>query len=150
VAYCQNGSFSVGFIETGCQIGGGCAGAGGPGGVGGGGGIGGAGGVGGAFGIATCPATQPTAGFSCAGGEFGLTPCQYGSTTCCGLTYPTVAVTCQQDTVVQEALGNPCTLNPSYVCPTGGVGGTGTGGSGSGGSGGATFAAARDAQSLPR
>lgn len=96
------------------------------------------GGIGGGvagFGGQSCPATPPTAGFSCAGGEFGFTSCQYGSATCCGVTYPTLQVTCQQDTVVQEALGNPCTGNAGYVCPAGGANGGGGVGGGGGGSG---------------
>jgi hypothetical protein len=104
-------------------------------GVGGGaGGETGAGGSGGGFAGQSCPATPPTAGFSCAGGEFGYMPCQYGSATCCGVSYPTLKVTCQQDAVVQEVLGNPCTGNSTYVCPTGGANGDGSvGGGGSSG-----------------
>ena len=113
------------------------AGAGGGGGEAGGRGgeAGGRGGGGGFAGFAgrNCPATPPAAGFSCAGGEFGDMPCTYGSSTCCGVSYPTLQVTCQRDSVVQEVVETPCTGNPTYVCPTGGANGGGGVGGGSGG-----------------
>ena len=102
---------------------------------GGAGGKAGAGGGGGGFAGfagASCPATPPAAGFSCAGGEFGYMPCTYGSSTCCGVSYPTLRVTCQQDSVVQEVVETPCTGNATYVCPTGGANGGGGVGGGSG------------------
>jgi hypothetical protein len=113
VANCSNGKFSVGFLETPCQLGG-CGGAGG---------AGGGGGAGGSTGIA-CPADPTPEGFSCfpdeVGGGHG---CTYGSTICCGVTYPTLLVTCQSgDAIVHQAVENPCNTS-DYVCPAGGNGG---------------------------
>lgn len=126
VATCSGGEFSVGFVETGCQIGGGACG-----GAGGAAGAGGAGGVGGVGGSPSCPPTPTPEGFSCLPGDPYL-GCKYGSTTCCGVTYPTLELTCQQDSIVHETLGNPCAADGGYVCPPTGTDG-GAGGAGGGG-----------------
>jgi len=131
-ASCLNGKFSVGFVETPCQIGGGsCGGAAGAVGAAGASGAAGAGGI-------SCPADPTPEGFSCfpdeVGGGHG---CTYGSTICCGVTYPTLLVTCQSgDAIVHQAVETPCS-NTDYVCPTAGNGGGGAGGAGGmGGAGG--------------
>jgi len=123
VATCSNGKFSVGFVETGCQIGGStCAGTGGAAGAGGAGGGGGS----------NCPATPTPEGFSCLPGDPGL-GCTYGSTSCCGIIYPTLRLTCQQDSIVHQVVENPCTADGGYLCPPVSDGGAGGGGGAAGG-----------------
>ena len=143
VATCSNGKFSLGSVETGCQIGGrSCGGAGGGASDGAAGRAAGGGGAGGFVGR-SCPANPTPVGFSCSPDEQGgfTGGCYYGSTICCGLSYPTLRVTCQQDAVLQQPVENPCTANPSYSCPTGGSGGMGgVAGAGGGGGGGGVVA----------
>jgi len=90
---------------------------------------------GGGVGGSNCPSTPTPEGFSCLPGDPNL-GCKYGAVTCCGASYPTIELTCEQDSIVHRMLENPCTADGGSVCPTG-AGGAGGAVGGAGGAGGA-------------
>jgi hypothetical protein len=124
---CSNGGTPAGVrVDSGGTGGGGAGGTTGQGGTGGTTGQGGTGGASGAAGgdagldatpdgAATCPAQQPQDRSACSDTTL---VCQYGQTTCCGISYPAIVCHCQTN-------GFSCgmAIDCNFICPDAGSGG---------------------------